>query len=75
MTMIAFWDIALCSLVEVSDVSEVRTASIIRAIVEALHTYEISAYFNETIRRYIPEDSHLHIKLSLKNAYISVVKS
>jgi hypothetical protein len=63
MTMIASWDIALCSLVEVSDVSEVRTASIIRAIMKALHTYEISAYFNETTRRYIPEDNHLHIKI------------
>jgi hypothetical protein len=30
--MTAFWDIALCSLLEVTNGSEVRTASIIRAI-------------------------------------------
>jgi hypothetical protein len=30
--MTAFWDIAPCSLVEVDDVSEVHTASIIRAM-------------------------------------------
>jgi hypothetical protein len=33
MKMIAFWHIALCSLVEGTDVSEVRTACIIRAMI------------------------------------------
>jgi len=30
--MTAFWNVTPCSLIEVDDVSEVRTASIIRAI-------------------------------------------
>jgi hypothetical protein len=40
-------------------VSEVRTASIIRAIIEAVRTSETSVNFNVTIRRYIKEDSKL----------------
>jgi hypothetical protein len=42
---------------EKADVSEVRTASIISQELEVVLTSEKSAYFNETIRRYIPEDS------------------
>jgi hypothetical protein len=34
-----FWDVAPCSLVEVDDVSEVRTASI-ALVMEAVHTSE-----------------------------------
>jgi hypothetical protein len=52
-----------------TDVSEVRTASIIRVInaiitlmMDAAHTSETSVYFNETTRRYIPEGYHLHIR-------------
>jgi hypothetical protein len=41
-------------------ISEVRTASIIRAMMEAVHTSETSVHFNVTARRYIPEDSKLH---------------
>jgi hypothetical protein len=33
--MTTFWDVAPCSLVKETDVSEVRTASIIRAMMEA----------------------------------------
>jgi hypothetical protein len=40
------WGVALCSLVELTDVSEVLVASIIRGI-------------RQTTRRNIPEDSHL----------------
>jgi hypothetical protein len=35
--MTVFWDAALCSLVEMTDVSEVLTASIIRAISTRLY--------------------------------------
>jgi hypothetical protein len=61
MKMIAFRDVAPCSLVEV-----VRSASIIRGfftlIMEAVSTSGISAYSNETTRRCIPEDSNIHTR-------------
>jgi hypothetical protein len=49
---------------EYTDVPEVRTASIIRAmntiaLVEEVRTSETSVYFNESTRRYIPESSNL----------------
>jgi len=50
MKMIAFWDIALCSLEQVTGVLEVVTASIIKVI----------AYFYETTGRTVPE-GYLHI--------------
>jgi hypothetical protein len=28
-------------------------------MIEAVRTFEKSVYFNETVRRYIPEDCHL----------------
>jgi hypothetical protein len=51
-----------------TDVSELRTASIIREmndefinlIMEAVSTSETSVNFNVNTRRYIPEDSKLH---------------
>jgi hypothetical protein len=39
----AFWDIALCRLVEVE-------------MMEAVYTSEMSVYINETTRRYITEE-------------------
>jgi hypothetical protein len=44
-----------------TDVSELPTASIIRAMIEAVRTSETSVNFNVTTRRYIPEDSKLKI--------------
>jgi hypothetical protein len=38
-----------------TDISEVRTASIIRAMLEAVRTSETSITFNVTIRRCVPE--------------------
>jgi hypothetical protein len=58
----AFWDVAPCSHIEWADVSEVLTASIIRAMMEAVHTSETSVHSDETTRRYIPEGSKLLIK-------------
>jgi hypothetical protein len=49
MKMTVFWDVAPCTLV-VTDVLEVRAASIIRV------------NFYHTTRRNIPEDSHLHTR-------------
>jgi hypothetical protein len=46
------------------NVSEVRTASIISVMtltIEAVRTSETSGYSSETIRRYIPEGSHLQV--------------
>jgi hypothetical protein len=45
-----------------TDVSEVRTASIITLMMEAALTFETSVNFNATTRRYIPEDSKLHTR-------------
>jgi hypothetical protein len=46
-----------------TDVSEVRTASTIKAmIMEAVCTSETSVNFNVTTRCYIPEDSKLHTR-------------
>jgi hypothetical protein len=61
-----FWDVAPCSLFR-TDVSEVRTASIISAMVEAVialmmeavRTCETSVHTAETTRHYIPADSKL----------------
>jgi hypothetical protein len=43
-----------------TDVSEAHNASIIRAILEAVHTSETSVYFHGTTWRYIPESCYLH---------------
>jgi hypothetical protein len=48
-----------------TDVSEVLTASIIRAIartMEVVNTSETSVKFYQTTRRDIPEGSHLHTR-------------
>jgi hypothetical protein len=42
-----------------TDVSEVRTASIIALMMEAVSTYETSVNIYLTIRQYIPEDCKL----------------
>jgi hypothetical protein len=58
-----FWDVAPCSHVEVADVSEVRTASIIRMIalmMRAVFTSDMSVSFNVITRLYISGDSKLH---------------
>jgi hypothetical protein len=44
---------------KLADVSEVGTASIIRAVMEAERTCETSVNFNVTTWRYIPADSKL----------------
>jgi hypothetical protein len=45
------------------DVSDVRAASIIRAMtMEAAHTSETSADIQLRTRQYIPEDSELHTR-------------
>jgi hypothetical protein len=49
-------------MLKLTDVSEVRTASIIRAMMEAVRSSETSVIFKVTIRRYIPEDSKLHTR-------------
>jgi hypothetical protein len=48
---------------KITNVSEVLTASIIRALVmEAVITSETSVNFYQTARRNNPEDSHLHTR-------------
>jgi hypothetical protein len=48
---------------KLTDVSEVRTASIIRAMMmEAVRTSETLVNFNVTTRRYNPEDSKRHTR-------------
>jgi hypothetical protein len=48
-------------MLKLTDISEVRTASI-ALMMEAVRTSETSVNFNVTTRRYIPEDSKLHIR-------------
>jgi hypothetical protein len=56
--MTALWDVARSVVsLKYTDVSEVRTASIIRAIIALM-----IVYFIETTRRYIPECCHLYIR-------------
>jgi hypothetical protein len=47
---------------KLNDVSEVVTASIIRAMMEAVSTSDVSVNFYETTRLNFPEDSHLHTR-------------
>jgi hypothetical protein len=44
---------------KLTDVSEVRTVSIIRAVMEAVRTSETSVNFNVAARRHISKDSKL----------------
>jgi hypothetical protein len=61
MKMAVFWVVAPCSLVKVTNVSDVLAASIIRAMtMEAARTSKTSVNFYQTTRRYNPKDSHLH---------------
>jgi hypothetical protein len=60
------------------DISEVRAASIIRAIdlmMEAAHTSETSVDIRLKTRQYIPEDSELHTRRheNLKSHKLSIV--
>jgi hypothetical protein len=40
-------------------VLEVRTASIIRAMLEVIRISETSVYYNETVQTYVPEGCNL----------------
>jgi hypothetical protein len=74
-----FWDVALCSHVEVDQrVRGAYCASIIRVITlmtEAVRISEMSAIFNVTTWHYIPEDSklHVHCRENLKS-HMTVLK-
>jgi hypothetical protein len=63
--IIAFWDIAPCSLVEV--VRHLRGTY--RLMMEAVHTSEMLVYFSETTWCYIPEGYHLHCSQFKKLKY------
>jgi hypothetical protein len=69
MKMTIFWDIAPCSLVEVTDVSKVL-AAIIALMMEKTSTSETSVNFYQSTRRNNPEESHLH---TLTFIYLSKV--
>jgi hypothetical protein len=60
-----FWDVAPCSQVDVTDVSDVHTASInsafIALMMEAVSTSETSVNIYLTTRQYIAEDSKLYV--------------
>jgi hypothetical protein len=61
--IIAFRDIAPCGFtkaVKQTNISEVCTASNIRAMMEAVCTPKMSIYFKETTKRYMSEDCNLH---------------
>jgi hypothetical protein len=61
---------------QLTDVSEVRTASIsIALVMAALRISETSVNFNVTTRRYIPEDSKLHIAAILPKYWLQILPS
>jgi hypothetical protein len=50
-------------MLKLTDVSEVHTASIIRAMMEAVHTSGTSGIFNVTTWHNIPKDSELQYSM------------
>jgi hypothetical protein len=58
MKIITFWDIALCSIVEVYQ--QFRGVYRLHHLHHHHHQDESSVYFNETTQRYIPKGSNLH---------------
>jgi hypothetical protein len=58
-----------------SDILDVLTACIIRAMMEELSTFETSVNLHQTTQRNIPEDSQLHTRRceNLKSLKIKVV--
>jgi hypothetical protein len=60
MKMTVFWDVALCSLIEIYHFSEVLTSSFIGAMMKAVSTSETLVNFYQIAWCNIPEDSHLH---------------
>jgi hypothetical protein len=74
--MTAFWDAAPCSLVEVDRLSEVRTASIMALVMEAVQTSETPAHFHQCTRRYISEICHLNTSHRQKlNPHMNILVS
>jgi hypothetical protein len=57
-----FSDVRRVVTLKLTDVSEMRTSSIIALMMEAVRTSETSVSFNVSTRRYIPEDSKLHTR-------------
>jgi hypothetical protein len=60
MKMTAFWNIALCSLVEVDRRFRGVEGPLIALMMEAMIISETSVNVHETTRRSIPEGCHLH---------------
>jgi hypothetical protein len=71
--MTIFWGVAPCSLVDVTDISELLTDSIMALMMEAVSTSETSVNFYQTTRSNITEDTHLHTRRqeNLKSHLIS----
>jgi hypothetical protein len=57
-----FWDVASCSTVLLTDVSEVLTASVVRAMIEAVRTSETSINFLVYIGQQSPIFYEYHVK-------------
>jgi hypothetical protein len=64
--MTSLWDMALCSVVEVENVSEVRTSSILSKIMEAIRTTETSGYLKETSWLCIPDCYNINTRRRVK---------
>jgi hypothetical protein len=61
------WDVARVVTLKFTDISKVRTTSIIALMMEAVCTSETLVNFNMTTRRYIPEDSNVHTRRCVKS--------
>jgi hypothetical protein len=57
--------VVLLYLLYYTDISEVRTASIMRPMKEEVRTSETSIYFYKTTRRHIPESCHFTLECCL----------
>jgi hypothetical protein len=60
--MAVFWDFVLFSLIQITDVSEVLSAPIIRAMMEAVSTSKPLVNIYQITQCNIPVNSHLHTR-------------
>jgi hypothetical protein len=75
MKMTAFCNVASLQLLKYTDVSEARTASIIKALtMEALHAFKTSVYFNETRRRFIMCETSCNARESYIALFVPLYK-
>jgi hypothetical protein len=56
------WGVVPCEVLEVFNISTIRTMTLVTLMMETVSAFETSVNFYETTRRNVPEDRHLHLK-------------